>query len=339
MNIDIYTHYLPPQYAAAIVRKSDRRHPDVPNVDLLKQLFPKLCDMDLRLPDMDLHQTTLQVLTPLPISPDLFVGREGAAELTRIANDGMADAVLRFPKRFAGVALLFMDDPEAAEMELRRCIHELGFKGAMIFTNVGGKPIDDSHFDRIYGTAVELEVPLWLHPVSWNYYDWVRDYLIWQIFAWPMDSTLAMARLVYGGVMARFPRLKVITHHAGGVLPFLIGRVIDTHVQNQELSRLSGSEHAPSPSDADNPANTFKLFYGDTALSGIPSAMDCAYQFFGSEKLVYGSDYPFGPAEGESFIRSNHAALECLRLTQAENEKVLFRNSENLLKMQPRQAP
>jgi uncharacterized protein len=230
--------------------------------------------------------------------------------------------------------LCFLDMDEAAN-ELDRAVKRLGLKGAMLFTNISGKPLDIPQLSQVYEKAQSLNVPLWIHPISWNYYDWVRDYLIWQIFGWPIDTTLAMARLVYGGVLEKFPRLKFITHHAGGTTPYLIGRVIDTYDQNEELMRLSASgATAPLPTTK-KPIDYYRMFFGDTALSGIPSAMNCAYEMFGSEHLVFGSDYPFGPNGGQRFIHSNLAALDTLHLPDRDRKRVLVENARLLLGMKP----
>ncbi len=334
MNIDIYTHFFPPAYAREISRTATRSHPDVPNIDMLMRLFPNLSEFDPRMVHMDRYQTSIQVLTPLPIPPDLFVSdSRTAAALTKVANDSMAEAIAKRRDRFVGVALLCFQDMDEATIELERSVKDLGFKGAMIFTNISGRPLDIPELSKVYEKAQSLDVPLWIHPISWNYYDWVRDYLIWQIFGWPIDTTLAMARIVYGGVLDKFPKLKFIAHHAGGTTPYLIGRVIDTYDQNEELMRLSGDPKKPSPPTTKAPIDSYRMFYGDTALSGIPSAMQCAYEMFTSQRLAFGSDYPFGPDSGQRFIRSNLAAIDSLDLGGRDQKKVLMDNARALLRM------
>lgn len=336
MNIDIYTHFFPPAYAKELVRQATQKSPDVPNVEMLMRLFPNLCEFDTRLAHMDRYETSLQVLTPLPIPTDTFVSDPtAAAGLARVANDAMAEAIAKHQDRFAGVALLCFVDPGEAANELERAVKHLGMKGAMLFTNIGGKPVDMPGLSVVYEKAQGLNVPLWIHPISWNYYDWVRDYLTWQIFAWPMDTTLAMARIVYGGVLEKFPNLKFITHHAGGTTPYLIGRVIDTYDQNEELMRLSGSVGGRNPHGEKKPIDYYHMFYGDTALSGIASAMNCGYEMFGSERFVFGSDYPFGPDSGQRFIHSNLTAIDALKLPDRDRKRVLFGNAHTLLGMKP----
>lgn len=332
-NIDIYTHFFPPAYGKEIMKRATRAHPDVPNIEMLMRFFPNLCEFDARLGHMDKYQTSLQVLTPLPIPADLFVSDAAAANaLVRVANDSMAEVIANRQDRFAAVALLCFADMDEAANELERAVKHLGMKGGMLFTNISGKPVDIPQMFPVYEKAQSLDVPLWIHPISWNYYGWVRDFLIWQIFGWPIDTTLAMARLVYGGVLEKFPRLKFITHHAGGTTPYLIGRVIDTYDQNAELMRLSGSSAITGPA-AKKPIDYYHMFYGDTALSGIPSAMNCGYEMFGSDRFAFGSDYPFGPDAGQRFIHANLTAIESLKLSSSDLKKVLVGNSQSLLGM------
>ncbi len=341
MNIDIYTHFFPKAYAHELIRHTTQIHPDVPDVGVLMQMFPNLCDLESRIHDMDDCETTLQVLTPLPIPIELFTESEqNATALMRIANDAMTETVAGNPRRFAGVGLLCFQNIDQAVAELERVVRELGMKGAMIFTHIQGKPLDMPSLFPIYAKAVELDVPLWIHPISWNYYDWVRDFLIWQIFGWPIDTTLAMARIVYGGVLEKFPKIKFIAHHAGGTVPYLLGRVIDTHDQNEELVQLSaGSGKEGAISSEKTPEDYFRMFYGDTALSGLSGAMRCAHEMFGSDRLLFGSDYPFGPDDGRRFIRTNLSALSALELEPSAHAKVLSRNAEALLKLDTGASP
>lgn len=340
MNIDIYSHYLPTPYAEFLSHSTRGVHPDTGRIAELGQLFPPLCNLDMRIGHMDRYQLSVQVLTPLPIPVEQFFeqgNQAQAAELVRVANDSMAESVARKPERFVGVALLSFQEVGAAIEELVRTVQQLGMKGAMVFTNLSGEPLDSPRLYPLYEKVIELDVPLWIHPVSWDYYPWVREYLIWQTFTWPFDTTLAMARLVYGGVLEKFPRLKLITHHAGGVLPCLAGRVQDVYDQTKEFAALYSEkvlpEQTPSGSASRTPLDYFKMFYSDVALSGWKPALECAYAFFGSSRLVFGSDYPFSPEQGERFLRTNLAAVMELEISAAERSRVLEENAKLLLKI------
>jgi aminocarboxymuconate-semialdehyde decarboxylase len=341
MVIDAYTHFFPAAYQQRIERSTTRAHPDVPNLQALKHLFPNLCELESRLRHMDKHGIEIQVLTPLPIPVELFIGeRDGETGdgLARAANDALAEAISKQNDRFLGVALLSFSHIEHAVVELTRTIEKLGFVGAMLFTNIEGQPLDSPSLRPLYERAVKLDVPLWLHPVSWNYYPWVREYLIWQIFGWPIDTTLAMARIVYGGVFDLFPELKIIAHHAGGAVPPLFGRVVDTYDQYVELERLSTADSAEMNVQPSNPVQNFAHFYADTAVSGSVPALRAAVDVFGAGHVLYGSDYPFGPDTGQRFIRANLDAVRTLQLSPADTTSILSETCRALLHRGPLQA-
>src|SRR6266852_7980051 len=113
MNIDVYTHFFPTAYARSISRVATRVHPDVPNVDFLMKMFPNLCDLGLRVQHMDRYETSVQVLTPLPIPPELFAGEKRGASLARDAKNAMAEEIAS-KDRFVGVALLCFENPKEA---------------------------------------------------------------------------------------------------------------------------------------------------------------------------------------------------------------------------------
>ncbi len=337
MTIDIYTHFVPARYADALARKTSGVHPDAGRIGDLGKMFPNLLECDSRLAHMDKYGVSLQVLTPLPLPVEEFMtegDEQRVCELVRLANDSMAEIVARRPDRFVAVALLAFQEIGLAVEELVRAVRELSMKGAMLFTNINGRPLDWPELFPIYEKAVELDVPLWVHPVSWNYYEWIRDFLLWQIFGWPFDTTLATARLVYSGVLEKFPRLKLVTHHSGGVMPYLSERIRDIHDQTEEFRALYSEENVDAPGQASgrrHPLDVFRMFYTDVALSGSLPALRCSYAFFGARQLVFGTDYPFSPEQGERFIRANLAAVNSLEITTEERTRILAENAKELL--------
>jgi aminocarboxymuconate-semialdehyde decarboxylase len=339
MIIDFYTHFVPAAYAEALVRRTPGFHPDAGRIADLGRLFPELMETDRRLRHMDQYGIAMQVLTPLPLPVEQLAGeaeKGRVGELVQIANDAIAETVARNPDRFWGIALLSFSDMALAVRELDRCVLDLGLKGAMLFTNIDGRPLDAPELFPLYQRATELDVPLWIHPVSWDYYPWMRDFLLWQIFGWPFDTTLAMARLVYSGVLERFPKLKLITHHSGGVMPYLADRIRDIHEQTEEFRALYASEAKGADSGQESratrdPLESFRRYYSDVALSGSLSALECSYAFFGAEQLVFGTDYPFSPEGGERFLCTNLAAVMALKVNERDRVKMLSGNAKTLL--------
>ena len=177
---------------------------------------------------MDKFKNYRQVLTIVQPGLESVVSAQDAAELARIANDEMAELVGKYPDRFAGaVASLPMNNVNAALKEAERSIRELNFKGIQLFTPVDGKPLDHLEFMDIYEMMSKFDLPIWIHPTGEAS---VPDYVgeaeskfgIFSSLGWPYQTSLAMARLVFGGVFDKYPNLKFIIHHCGAMIPFLL---------------------------------------------------------------------------------------------------------------------
>jgi predicted TIM-barrel fold metal-dependent hydrolase len=154
---------------------------------------------------MDEYEGLTQVLTLASPPIEKAVDTKEAIELSRMANDEMAELVQKYPDRFIGaVASLPMNDPDSALKEVDRAIQELNFKGIQIFTPINGKPLDQPEFMPLYEKMSQYELPIWIHP---NRDREVPDYAsedhskywIFSMFGWPYETTAAMTRLVFGG--------------------------------------------------------------------------------------------------------------------------------------------
>jgi uncharacterized protein len=173
-----------------------------------------------------------------------------------------------------------------------------------------------------------------VHPArnsSWPDYPTERKskYEVWWLFGWPYDTSAFMARLVFSELMTRHPGIKVITHHAGGMVPFFSGRVGPG--MDSFGTRTPEDERELVESELDvRPIEAFRRFYADTAVFGAPHALRCAYEFFGSERMLFASDMPFDPVQG-SFIRDTIADVDALDVSDAERERIYERNARELL--------
>jgi uncharacterized protein len=139
------------------------------------------------------------------------------------------------------------------------------------------------------------------------------------MFGWPFETSLGMARIVYGGILEKFPNLKFITHHCGGMVPFFRGRIGEDEKPN--LSK-SGAEY-------------FKMFYADTAIKGNAPALMCAADFFSTGHLLFGTDFPFGRNYGEINIIEVIKAIEQMSITEQERKNIFEYNARKLLLLQP----
>ena len=228
MIIDIYTHIAPKSFLDRMVELAPKLGNIVNRLLSVKPLY----DLDVRFRDMDTVQDYRQLVSlPTPSLEEIGPASTGL-ELSRIANDELAELCRKYPDRFVGfAAAVHLGDVDAAIREADRAIHQNGAKGVLIYNHVDGIPLDDKRFRPFFAAMAEWGRPIWLHPTRTAAA--VKDYAseeksrfeMWWCFGWPYDTSVAMARLVFDGLFDRHPNLDIITHHMGGMIPFFDGRV------------------------------------------------------------------------------------------------------------------
>jgi len=331
MKIDLFTHFFPKRFADEFVRSG------VVGSDIGKRVqnVATIADLDARFRVMDEFDEYRQVLS-MPAPPLEVIASAGKSPLlARIANDGLAEVVAKYPDRFAGfVASMPMNNPDAALQEIERAISQLGAAGVMFFTNVAGKPLDLPEFWPLFEEAARRDVPIWLHPArgadSSDYHSEPKSkYEIWWTFGWPYETSVAMARMVFSGMFDRLPGVKIITHHMGAMIPYFEGRV--GYGWDQLGSRTSGEDYAALlRSLKKRPIDYFRMFYADTALFGAQAATKCGLDFFGIDRVVFASDVPFEPQPG-LYIRETIRCIESLGIPASEREQIYSGNAKRLL--------
>jgi aminocarboxymuconate-semialdehyde decarboxylase len=214
--------------------------------------------------------------------------------------------------------------------ELERLHRELGLKGVLIFSNIEGKPLDDPSMWPLYDRAAATGVPIWIHPQHANFYPWIGKDVLDRTLAWPFDTSLAMARLVYGGVFEKHPDIKFVTHHMGGMIPYFASR-IDAFSRSTApaYARLGIGES--SGAQLTGPAiDHFRRFYNDSVSNGSTDSLGLALGFFGSGHIMFGTDFPFGPEDG-SWAVEELRAVRAMDIPDADRERILHGNLEQLL--------
>jgi aminocarboxymuconate-semialdehyde decarboxylase len=304
---------------------------------------PCIYDINERFRVMDLfkqHDYTQVISLGMPPLEQLGPP-ELSIELARIANDGLADLVSRHPDRFAGfVASLPMNAPEAAAREAERAFRDLGANGLQIHSNVNGAPLDEERFFQVFEMAATWNKMVCLHPSRGNEVtDYITEskskYEIWWTFGWPYETSAAMARLVFGGVIDRLPTLKVMAHHLGAMVPYFEGRVGPGW--DQLGKRTTDEDLAPVLQRLKRrPVDYFKDFYADSAVFGSRAATVCGLEFYGPDKVLFASDCPFDPERGPGYIRETIRVLESMEFSAEDREKINFRNAETLFGLKPR---
>lgn len=332
MIIDVYNHILPKKYQDTLEKKVPDRDSTLPSSNWAKTV-PTLMNLEARFRIMDAFDEYIQAITIA--SPPVYAIAPApvAIELAQIANDELADLVQKYPERFAaGVATLPMNDPEAAVAEADRAIKDLRLRGVEVYTDIAGKPLDAPEFMPLYEKMEALGRPIFIHPrglISTPDYEGEEfsKYRLWTKLGWPYATGLAVCRLVYSGVMERFPGLKVVTHHCGGIIPYLAGRLDWADDFNEMLMGqrdIDLKEHA---------LVYFRRIFYDTAVSGNTGALQCARAFVGLDQMVFGTDLPFGNQLGRRLIRQAMEAVERMGLNDEEKRKIYQDNAIKLLRL------
>jgi len=258
--------------------------------------FPRgAWDMQKRFADMDAAGIDMQVVSN---TPQTFLYNQDAAltaVLAALQNDQIAKAVAAHPDRLLGIATLPMQAPGLAADELRRAIRKLGLKGAQIGSNVNGRNLDDPALEPLWAAADELDAFIMVHPTQVAGVDRLKPYYLVNLIGNPLDTTIAAAALVFGGVIERYPNIKFLMVHGGGFVPYQIGRFKHGwQVRPEPQARLK----APPDASLD------RLLF-DTILHGQP-ALEFLVSSCGASRVLLGSDYPF-----------DMGSLECVRQVEA----------------------
>ena len=328
--IDAFNHFFPKRYFDALLESPSGAK------DIGKRVrgIPALFDLEQRLRVVEGFENYTQVLSHgLPPVERLFPA-DKSPEMARIANDGLAEVVAKNPKHFVGYsALLPMNAPEAAAKEAERVLKN-GANAIQLATNANGAPIDEKHFWPIYEVIEKSGRPILLHPSRTRQMpdyptEKVSKYEICSVLGWPYETGVTLARFVFSGIIDRYPDLKIIAHHLGGVIPYLEGRV--AHSFDQLGARTSDEDYgAILKRLKKRPYDYFKDFYGDTAVEGARAATVCGIDFFTPDHVLFASDCPFDKEKGPGYIRDTIKVIDGLALTTADKEKICFRNAERL---------
>jgi len=253
-------------------------------------------DIERRFKDMDAAEVDVHLLSVAPqtwlYNQEAAVGVTGAI----VQNDQIAQHVKDHPKRFSGIATLPMQAPQQAADELRRAITKLGLHGAMIGSNINGKNLDDPSFEPLWAAAEELDAFMMIHPGNVAGADRLRSYYLNNLIGNPLDTTIAGACLIFGGVLERYPRLNFVMVHGGGFIPYQGGRwVHGWHVRPEPKAHL---KHSPQP--------YLDRFRYDTITHSKP-ALEYLVSLAGANRVFLGSDYPYDMGTGEC-VRQVRAA-------------------------------
>jgi aminocarboxymuconate-semialdehyde decarboxylase len=226
--------------------------------------------------------------------------------------------IAQYPQRLMALAALPLQEPAAAVHELERAVTQLGLRGGTLFAHINGRPLDDPAFLPLYEKAVELDVPLFVHPIIPTHIDLMGDYRLVAVMGFLFETTVAAARLVYSGLFERLPHLTLVLAHLGGTIPFIAERMVRGYeVYDECRVNLSRS-----------PMETLQSLYMDT-FPGTPEAVATAVRFAGADKILMGSDFPHQIGDLPGGVKT----IQQTSLSQADKELILGGNAARLLKL------
>lgn len=295
-TIDIHAHVAIPEAARAAAPHVNPA--DAPLVrfasDLTRAVSARqteerkmaMTDLDDRVAVLDAQRIDLQVVAPPPNQCYYFEPIAVALTASRLVNDGLSAFVARRPDRFLALGTVPMPDADAAVAELRRCMGLPGMKGVQVLTNVNGRELSDPAFEPFWREAEALGAVVMLHPNGFT--DGARfcDHYFSNVIGNPLDTTMALHRLIFDGVLERMPELKILAVHGGGFLPAYSGRI--DHAWGARRDSRAG---LPKP-----PTHYLRRIWVDSVVF-TPHQLEYLARVHGVDRLVMGSDYPFDMAD------------------------------------------
>jgi len=321
MRIDVQCHVFPPEYSEYLLQHSQFPTPVRKGDNLLldyngKQKFiidREKYDPANILKTMDASGVDLSLIS-CNIPDTCLLPPEHSAGAARIINESILDTCSRYPGRFLGLASIPWNAPEQAAAELHWAA-EHGFKGVMVHSRAGELMVDDPSLLPLYSLCAQLDLPLVLHPTVPSWYEAAGAYSLIPMLSFQMDSSLALMRLILSGTLERNPTLRVVMPHAGGVLPYMDGRI---RYQTEVMKR--GVEHISI--GATQQLRAGNIWY-DTVSPSVES-LQYLHNYTTTDKILFGTDYPF--ISTQFFID----LVEQCGFTPEEQEQIFWKNANRV---------
>ncbi|MDB5604475.1 MAG: hypothetical protein JWP25_1375 [Bradyrhizobium sp.] len=323
MITDIHCHFVPEDFFRFAQSRNEfaikvkRQEGDAVDLDIRGMHFglnTTFFDMRKQVERMQrdgVERTILSLATPFI---DYHLDTKLAVEAARVFNDALAGAIAPDRTRFGGWALLPMQEPEAAAQELRRCVRDHGFVGGHVASNVRGVYLHDAQFEPIFRMAVDLDVPLFVHPADPLGKDRTKEYELTIVAGYLFDNTINILKMICSGFLDRWPDLRLVCAHAGAFSPILRARMqreVDTNPQLAAMLKMPVGDY-------------LRRLYFDT-ICFEPAILRYVADVVPVEHLLLGSDAPFplGEPNPVTFVRN--------ALPADQAELILNRNFDRLI--------
>lgn len=320
MNIDIHAHFIPAdslkvaseigqrhglqlgrnERGRAIVSRNGKPYLTEPKAEF--------SDLDLRLSIMDSQGVDMQALSPASTYFFYWMEAEESLAYAQWLNDRLAEAAAKHPQRLVALGSVPMQDSAKAVVELERVMGKLGLRGVEIASNINGRYFDDPGFEPFWEAAQALDALIFVHPNSVVGAERMKEFNLANLIGNPTDTSLAIAKMIFSGVLERYPRLKILLAHAGGFLPYTWGRLDRGYrIQDSATSKIPKA-----------PSEYLKQLNFDT-ISHSAMALEYLVANFGADHVVLGSDYPYDMGDPEPLASLRAAHLDDASFAQIAN--------------------
>lgn len=325
MRIDIHNHYIPQEFIAEA-----RRGQAIDNIRIERRngtewiihpqgfrypLAPEFFKLEAKLSLMDKLGIEVSVMSVSPTLLFHWIEASAAKEFAQRANESLAKFIASSDGRLYGMAMVPLQDPQAAADELRRAVTQLDLRGAQIGTTMEDTPLDNPRFDPFFATAAELDVPVNIHPYYVGTRPEFADFYMTNLVGNPLETAVAASRMILSGFLDRHPTLKVVLMHAGGYMPYQIGRLDHGYRVRDEAST-----HIQAP-----PSTYLRRFYYDT-ITHAPVPLQFLVRLVGADRVVIGTDIPFDMQDLyiEDYLKQTGFDDNTLDIINGENAVDLF---------------
>ncbi|HKA35810.1 MAG TPA: amidohydrolase family protein [Thermoanaerobaculia bacterium] len=324
MKLDLHTHYYPPGYFEAIRDAGGDFSfgTDPAGRTIIRHrgarffgITPPMTDPARRIEEMDRVGIDVEVVS-LSTPNVFFAEPDRQPEIARMVNEGYAELVGRWPGRFRAFASIPMDSPDAAIEELHRCLDELRFQGVILLSNIRGRALTDPAYRPFFEEANRVGLCIFLHPMLPLHSEPFNEYVLGPLVGFPFDTTLAVARMCFDGMLRDLPNIRWIIGHLGGAIPYLMER-LDNGFRDFAECRAKIDEL---------PSVYLKRLYYDT-VTFSPHTLRMVRGLVGADHMVMGSDYPHLLGSIDRAVSS----IESLDIPAAEKERIFSGTAFSIL--------
>ena len=269
-----------------------------------------------RILDMKKYQVDIQVLSPIPVMFCYWARANDTLKVCQFLNDFIIKKCQNYPNNFIGLGTVPMQDTDLAISELERC-KEIGLKGVEIGSNINNKNLDHIRFHPFYEAVQDLDMPIFIHPWEMMGMSKMNKYWLPWLVGMPAETSRAICSIIFGGILQKFPNLRIAFAHGGGSFPHIIGRIEKGFIERPDLCAVDNTI---------NPRSYLGKFYVDSIVHS-KDALNYLVHILGSKSIMLGSDYPFPLGEeipGE-IIRTNNNLNEDIK------QNILSSNALNWL--------